>query len=148
MLAGEGTRLLVIRERVLDLNKTGNRKSLLRHFLAICILFSIFGGLYIHLSRNASPDAALEVRTVLPANQYPPRRSTLSELKQSALNWASADSLTNRTTPFVRTLGPGATNYHWSMFELRAFPSVLSAGQEETAICYLINSDESCIERS
>ena len=115
-----------------DLNKTGNKKPLFCLFLAIVILLSLVGWLCLHFQHNASTDAAPGAQTVLPANQYPPRRSTAIELKQGALKRASADSVTNSVHPFVSTLGAGATNYLGSMAAFRKLPAILSTNQVET----------------
>jgi len=117
---------------VVDLNKIGNKKPFLWLFLAIFIILSLFGGLYLHFSRNASPYAGLGERTVLSATQSDLRRRTALELKQAALKRASAGPATNNVNPFVSTLGPKATSYPGSMAALRELPSVLSSNQVAT----------------
>ncbi len=131
-LSGKGIGLKVIRKKVCVLNSTGNKKPLLRLFLAIFILLSLFGGLFLHFSGRAALDAGLGTRTVLSANHSPPRRSTAAQLRQSALKRASATPATNNVNPFVSTLGPGATSYPGSMAALRELPAVLSSNQVAT----------------
>ena len=61
-----------------------------------------------------------------------PRRSTAAQLRQSALNRASAGPATNNVNPFVSTLGPGATSYLGSIAAMRELPAVLSSNQVAT----------------
>ncbi len=116
-----------VSDRKFFLNKLGNKNRLLRLFLAIISLLSLFGGLCLHFSRNAALDAGLGARTVLSVNHSPPRRSTAAQLRQSALKRASTVSATNNVNPFVSILGPGATGYLGGMAALRELPSVLSS---------------------
>ncbi len=132
MLAGEGTRLKVIREKVFDLNRTGNKKPLLRLFLAIFIIFSLSGGVWLHFKRNAPKPAGGLLQARPPAGQQVSARRSVAQLRQSALKRASAAPVTNNVSPFVSTLGPKATSYLGSMAALRELPAVLSSNQIAT----------------
>jgi len=148
MLAGEGTRLKVIREKMFDLNRTGNKKPLLRLFLAIFTIFSLSGGLWLHFKHNAPKAAGGLLQASPPDRKLVSAGRSAEQLRQSALKRASASPVTNNVIPFVSTLGPKATSYLGSIAALRELPAVLSSNQAQAAICYLLQIKDFFIERS